>query len=285
MPPKVAAITMAYNEAEMLPVWTRYYARQVGADYCFVVDHGSTEPVIVPPGVNVVRLPRSAHDEQRRAAFISEFATSLLRYYDWVLYSDVDELIVPDPALYPNLPALCAQADGDAITCVGLDVQHVPALEQPLDLTQPVGQQRAWVRFTSAMCKPALTRQPIRWAPGFHCADTAMRFAPVYLFHLHWADQAFGLRRLAKTRGTDWAATSFVAHHHLADQPWLRMFSGMADLPQVPVTLALDADPVADWINRVRASCRGREHELYKLDLHVNAPELWRIPERFRDAL
>ena len=98
MPPKVAAITMVYNEAALLPVWARHYVKQVGADHCYVIDHGSTDALVLPRGVNQLRLPRSPHDDLRRAGFISKLTTSLLAYYDWVIYTDVDELLVADPA-------------------------------------------------------------------------------------------------------------------------------------------------------------------------------------------
>ena len=48
---------MAYNEQAYLPIWARHYARQVGADHCYVVDHGSTDTVKLPPGVRLDNAP------------------------------------------------------------------------------------------------------------------------------------------------------------------------------------------------------------------------------------
>ncbi len=286
MPPKVAAITMVYNEAALLPVWARHYARQVGADHCYVVDHGSSEPLALPPGVNVLRLPRSPHDDPRRARFISQLTSSLLEYYDWVTYTDVDELVLADPRQFANLPDFCQTAADGTVSAIGFDIQHVPALEPPLDPASSIGSQRGWARFTSAMCKPVLSRQPLEWAPGFHCSNQPVAFASLYLFHLHWADQRIGLQRLTKTRSMPWAAGDFGAHQRLEDRQWSSLFGDMANLPRVEVDgFNPDLPPLQDWLQRLANSSVGREQETYTFDLHVNAPELWPIPAEFRARL
>ncbi len=287
MLPKVAAITMAYNEAVLLPVWARHYAKQVGSDHCYVIDHGSTDPVVLPAGMNQVRLPRSAHDDLRRATFVSALTTSLLTYYDWVLYTDVDELVLPDPNQFRDLPNFCASLSAtDTVTAIGFDIQHVPSVEPPLDPAQPIGPQRAWARFTSAMCKPVLTSRPIAWSPGFHCSDRPLTFSALYLFHLHWADLSIGLQRLQKTRHMPWAGEEFGGHQRVADAAWLDLFHNMAALPRRdPQPLAPDQPPVADWLQRTVASGVGRAGEVFTIDLAVNAPELWQIPPHFRDRL
>jgi hypothetical protein len=286
MPPKVAAITMAYNEAVLLPLWGRHYVRQVGADHCYVIDHGSHEPLHLPPGVNVLRLPRSPHDDPRRAAFISQFAASLLKYYDWIIHTDVDELVLADPQRYPDLPSFCAAAEAPTITAIGLDVQHVPALEAPLNPKRPVGEQRGWVRFTSAMCKPVLSRQAQTWAPGFHCSDQRLVFDQLYLFHLHWADRDLGLQRLAKTRAMPWGDPSFGAHQRVTDSEWRALFDGMASFPAVE-NPAFDPSlpPLQPWLQRVEDSVADHPAQNYKVDLHMNGAELWAIPPRFRARL
>ena len=285
MHPKVAAVTMAYNERTYLPFWTRHYARQVGADHCYVIDHGSTERLELPPGVNVLRLPRSPHDDPRRALFISSFVEGLLEYYDWVIHTDADEIVLADPQRHANLPAFCADAEMDTVTTIGFDVQHVPGAEPPLT-TGALGEQRRWVRFTSAMCKPVLTRRPLVWSAGFHCADAPLAFSTLYLFHLHWADHESGLDRLAKTRNMPWGDEAFGAHQRIGNSQWTAIFNGMAAFERhEDVAFDPTRAPLATWLDRTRSSTAGREHDAYTLDLHVNAAELWEIPARFRAKL
>ncbi len=286
MPPRVAAVTMVYNEAVMLPIWARHYGRQVGPDHCYVVDHGSTDPIVVPPGTNVLRLPRSPHDDARRAGFIGKLTASLLAYYDWVIHTDVDELVLADPREHPNLPAFCAAASPATISAIGFDIQHLPAHEPELDPTRPVGVQRGWVRFTSAMCKPVLTRTPVRWAAGFHSSDQPLAFANLFLFHLHWADRTLGLERLRKTRAMSWANGALGPHMRLEDHQWCSLFDGMARLPTSgPAAFSMQAPPIQTWLASIVASAAGRENQAYGIDLHINAPELWPIPPHFRARL
>lgn len=276
---------MAYNEAALCPIWARHYSRQVGADHCFIIDHGSSEDFALPQGINRLRIPRSAHDDERRAAFVSKFAESLLRYFDWVLYTDVDELVIADPCSHRNLPAFCAAQTVPVVNAIGFDVQHVPSLESDLDPSRLIGVQRNWIRFTSAMCKPVLTRVPILWSPGFHSSDQPISFADLFLFHLHWADLSIGLNRLKRTRNMAWADQRFGSHQRIPDREWLALFHGMASLPRAAEDrLDRDQAPLSEWLDRTVESGHGREGQTFKIDLGVNADELWPIPARFREA-
>jgi hypothetical protein len=286
MPPKVAAVTMSYNEGAYLPLWARHYAKQVGADHCYVVDHGSTETLALPPGVNVIRIPRSPHDDLKRALFISSLVEGILEYYEWVVHTDVDELVLADPGQFRDLPSFCDRLQADTVTAIGFDVQQVPAFERPLDTQNALGEQRQWVRFTSAMCKPVLTRKPLIWSPGFHCADTALNFDSLYLFHLHWADEAIGMRRLEKTRTMPWRSHAFGAHQRVPNARWSQTFGGMAAFERrEDVSFDPKEAPLASWLQRTEASSIGREGAPYAIDLHVNAAELWAIPPAFRARL
>ncbi len=286
MPPKVAAVTMVYNEPVFLPFWGWHYARQVGADHCYVINHGSDIPIAVPPGVNVLRLPRSPHDDPKRAHFITTLTESLLQYYDWVIYTDVDEFVLADPLHYRDLAVFCAACQAETVTAIGIDVQHVPDLEASFDPRRSLGEQRGWGRFTSAMCKPVLTRRRLAWAPGFHCADAPLAFDALYLFHYHWADHATGLERLAKTRIMPWASETHGAHQRISDAEWTSLFDGMSRLPRhEQVAFDPSLPPLSDWLARTRNSTLGREAQTYTLDLGINAADLWSIPLRFRARL
>ncbi len=284
MPPTVAAVTMAFDEPLFVPIWCRHYQRQVGADHCYIVDHGSTERLQTTPGINTVRIPRSPHDDPKRARFVARFVAGLLEYYDWVIHTDIDELVLADPALYQNLPAYCTSVSSTAVTAIGFDIQHVPSLEADFDPARSVGSQRSWARFSSAMCKPVLTRQPITWAPGFHSSDAPMRFDSLYLFHLHWADRAIGLQRLRKTREMPWAPDAGGLHQRMADASWTTIFDAMSRFPRLSrVEFGGGLPPLAEWIGRVRDSAS--DGGPAAVDVHINAPELWSIPDRFRARL
>ncbi|WP_419728997.1 glycosyltransferase family 2 protein [Lichenicola sp.] len=283
----LAAVTMAYNEPIFLPVWLRHHGGQVGAANCFVLDHGSTDGSTAAArveGASVVRIPRSPQDDTRRCGFVSDFCASLLNWYDAVIYTDVDELLVPDPAAYPSLLAFAATVRADeVVTALGFDVVQVPDLEPSLDWGQPIGPQRDWLRFSSAMCKPVLIRRRAAWAPGFHCIDAPPAFRDLFLFHLRYVDLVSGLARLARTRTQPWITPEAGSHQRTPDTRWEGMLRGMAGLPKrTDVTLLADDPLLMAWQARVLDSVAERTDALYRIDLHLSGDELWRLPDRFR---
>ena len=268
---RVAALTMMYNEPVWARVWARYYARQVGAAHCFVLDHGSDDGSLERLGVRVERMARSALDEDARAAVVSDRARALLRHYDAVVHSDADELVVADPERFGNLVAFAAQA-GLVTTTLGLDLQHLPGEEGALDPARPLGEQRRWARFSSAMCKPVLVRTPVRWSAGFHTCDAAPVFGGLYLVHLRYADLVLGLRRLARTRGQVFATEATNLHQRVGDGEFEGMVQAIATLPRADGELDALAEPL---LARVQAGWRQRG-EL----LGLAGDELWRVPDR-----
>ncbi len=282
MPPRVAAVTMVYNEPDFVPIWARYYANEVGAQHCYIIDHGSTDGSLNGLGaINVVRIPRSPQDDRRRALFLSQFCASLLSWYDAVLYGDVDEIVVACPDRHLNLAAYCGVDHRPVVNAIGLDLVHRPGRERPLTLGMPVTIQRSWLRFSSAMCKPVLIRAPAEWAPGFHSVAAPPAFGELYLIHLRYMDLNRGLIRLSKTRHQPWEQQEAGAHQRMSDEDWGGMLRGMAGLPTRTADLRPDTDPLMAWLHCVLSSTRGREHDVYRIDLHIYGDELWRLPTRF----
>jgi glycosyltransferase involved in cell wall biosynthesis len=251
----LAIVTMVYNEPVFLPVWLRHYGAQAGAAHCYVVDHGSTDGSTRPAATgeaSVIRIPRSPQDDAVRTGFIADFCASLLSWYDAVIYTDVDELLVADPDAAPSLPAFAAGlAAGAVVTAIGLDVIHVPDEEPALDWSRPLGRQRLWARFSSAMCKPVLIRRRVAWAPGFHCIDDRPCLGRLFL---------------------------------LPDPDWEGMLRAMAGLPR-DRGRSLDAsDPeLRRWLDCLMRSADSRSHDQYRIDLHLSGDQLWALPDRLRD--
>ncbi len=279
----VAAVTMAYNEPDFAPIWARHYASEIGARHCTIIDHGSTDGSLDGLGaVNIIRLPRSPQDDERRARFVSRLVASLLTWYDAVIYTDIDEILVADPDRHISLAAWCAVETRPVVNAVGLDLLHRPEHERPLATQLPVTIQRRWLRFSSSMCKPVLLRTPMDWAPGFHSVAAPPTFGDLFLFHLRYIDLNRGLQRLAKTRQQPWEQRNAGAHQRMSDTEWSGMLRSMAGLPtRADVDLCVDVEPVRSWIGRVIDSGRGREHDTYRIDLHIYRDELWRLPARF----
>lgn len=201
--PRVVVLTVARDEAEMLPRWVRHYGAQVGVENLVVVDDnssdGSTDALPCP----VLRIPGFPPDrfEERRIKLVSGLAHGLLNSYDVAIFTDVDEFLVPDPARHDGLAAyLHARADRAVMAPVALNVLHDARVESALDPALPVIGQRRFAKFAPVMCKPAVKRVPAAWRFASHGIDAPYAVDPeLFMLHLKFADTD-QLRRVAESR-------------------------------------------------------------------------------------
>lgn len=210
-----AVVTFVYNEAEMLPIWLRYYAGIFGERNLFIIDHSSSDGSTDDLGkINKLLFPREELDEHKRCVFMASFVKGLLEYFDTVIYTDCDELLVPDLGAYADLKGYIEKNDFDYIGGVGLNLTQITSLEPPLDLTQPILRQRRFARFGSGVCKPLITRIPLIWGTGFHGCNQPIRIDPsLFMLHLKAMDYGMALRKQKQTREMKWSASSIAAGH------------------------------------------------------------------------
>lgn len=216
----VAAFTFVYNESVNLPIWLRYYGSNFGSKNLYVIDRESTDGSTSNLGdVNKISIPRTAFDEFRRAEFISSFHNSLLQAYDTVIFTDTDEIIVPDLAIYSGLNDYIARTDFDYVTSIGMNVCHAIHLEDPIDWDRPLLEQRKYARFFSSQCKTLISRTPVKWLPGFHSMNHRPKIDPnLFIFHLKLMDFYAAIRRQKINRETEWAQESQgLGLHHRYD--------------------------------------------------------------------
>ena len=107
------AMTMAYQDHAFLQRWVDYYGRQFGRQHLYVMSHGGDpEHARIAEGANLIRLPRDPtlfRMDRRRWDAKSRFANAMLRYYNWFIVGDVDEIVIVDPAVAPDLTTYLAR--------------------------------------------------------------------------------------------------------------------------------------------------------------------------------
>ena len=275
---RVCALTNVYNEGFNLRIWLRHYGRQVGPENLLVLDHGSDDGSTSDPGqAGIVRLPRTTFNDGQRAEAVASFAAGLLRFYDAVIYSDCDEMLVADPAEYRDLADFAARMNGPAATAIGLNVKQNLAEEDALD-NGGVLAQRSLVQFVSPMCKTLLVRQPPSWGGGFHSSNFEPAFGGLYLFHLRDVDLAASLRRLAITRQVEFSNPQHGQHHRATADEYVRRF--------LPVAAA----PLAEGWDFLDETQAFRERAILSHTSRWYVPKHWhgklhhRIPGRFQEV-
>jgi hypothetical protein len=283
----VAGLTMVFNEKNKLPIWTKYYGNQLTPAHCYIIDHGSNDGSTDDlQGFNQIRLPRSPQDNEKRTAFISETVNALLRYYDYVFYTDCDEILVPDPRKFSGIVDYCEKTRPDYITSIGLDLLHKAPEEGPLDSSKPVLQQRSFVHYSSAMNKPNLTSTNVTWWPGFHSREVPAKFGDLFLFHLRYADMTQTLQRLATTRDMPWIRENAGQHQRVSDESMVQMVERWARLPIV------ESDPWSAEQGKLGEYLKGFQQsevkrdgtQVYWVDTVTFGAELIKIPGAFKSA-
>jgi len=196
-------MTMARDEAEMLPRWVKHYSEQVGIENLVVLDDNSTDGSTDDLGCTVHRLPQLPGPgyEGVRMQLLSGLASGFLALYDYVVFVDADEFLLPDPAKYADLPSfLATRRDREVVAPMALNVVHVASLEEPLKADEPVLGQRRFAKFAPLMCKPSIKRVPAAWRWASHGIEAPFEVDPdLYMLHLKFADRD-ALRQVAAHR-------------------------------------------------------------------------------------
>lgn len=186
-------MTMTRDEAEMLPRWLSYYGEQFGYDNLIVIDDGTTDGSTDSLPCPVLRVPPEPWKQnwmQTRTDLVNGISRGLLACYDAVIFSDVDEFLLPDPRRHANLAEFVqSKADQDVVAGAAVNVLHNADVEPAFDPSRGVLAQRRFVKFVPAMCKPLIKRIGVPWMMGFHGIKAAYGIDPELLMvHLKYFD-------------------------------------------------------------------------------------------------
>ena len=193
---------MMSHEKVMLPIWLSYYSRYFQPEDIYVLTHNSKE--------DHMRESREKYkfneleknygeifDSGIQLEIVKETQKELLGTYDYVLYTDIDEIVIPDPDLFTGLDSFIDKFKQDYIYCKGYEILHNTELEPDLDISKPpLLQQRKYWAFNINISKPLLSRIPLNWIHGFHQLDEDNTYDKVcqkidprlYLLHLKRID-------------------------------------------------------------------------------------------------
>ena len=197
-------VTMVYNDPVFLDFWLRYYEQHTDRANLHILTHGPGQDYAheMGQGCTILECPRdpmNARLDQDRFAFINAYCAELTKTHDRVIYNDVDEIVVLDPAhgsgLVDYLEAI--PPEKQVITPLGLELMHRKLLENDFDYTRGLFNQRRWIRVNAWYTKPCITNTPVTWGPDGHGCDHAEIHLDdnLYLFHLKWFDDQFHINR------------------------------------------------------------------------------------------
>ena len=235
---KIAAITMARNDEFFLTRWIKYYGEMIGTENLYIYLDGTDQKIPKNAGTaNITKLPhtdmtRSVGDKYR-IGLINDLAKKLLKTYDIVIGCDCDEFLIVDPAVNKKLEEYLSELKiKNTVSGLGLDIGQNMKMEQTLDITKPILEQREYALLSTRYTKPVVKNAPLDWGSGFH-SISGHNFhidKNLYLLHFGAVDMQM-LEHKAASRGPDWlnhlrrrgngtinAVTNLPAH----DEKWMK---------------------------------------------------------------
>lgn len=286
----LGVVTMLYEDYFFLERWYEYYSKQVGAENLYVFSHGNDpKHREIAKNANVMNLPRDVSMfkfDRRRWRMMSHLASGLLDYYNWMIVTDVDEIVVVDPNAAPTLVDYILE-NYDApgvnlknISPLGLELIHLPE-EEPLAIekNETILSQRRIFRPNANYSKPCLVAAPAVFGPGGHRNNLGRRHLSddLYLLHLKFFDLST-MESVAKIRGQLTAVAGDLGTDGFQAHPW----SKTLDTYRKILSLMTLADEDIE-LPEIRASMRKQREKYHNQFVwgRIKNTKLHRIPERF----
>jgi len=231
---KSAIFTIVRDEKERLSLWLKYYLRFFNKNDIYILNHNSTDDGTKNIGCKLFKITCKPFSAFWQASIASTFLKQLLKFYEIVLYTDVDEIIAPDPEKYQDLSDYIRRFENDYVRCTGYEIVHLKALEPPIDFDKPIIAQRKFWYPRKLFNKPLITKKFINWEPGFHSADKYIKIdSELFLIHLHKLDyelcKNITAQRSKRRRDKLDLTLNFGYHNRLIGNDFDKWFSSMND--------------------------------------------------------
>lgn len=168
---------MQYNERDLLPLWVAHYSKYFKHEHMYVLDHGSVENY-VPTCINRILVPRTARfDEDIRRDCVKGIVFSLMQYYDYGVFCDVDELVVME-SFNPEM-----MEENQIYYTYGFDLFYVSIN----------GRRKIYGSLNADECKPLVFNYALpQWSSGFHgCIINALPTTKPVMGHIKYLNRQF----------------------------------------------------------------------------------------------
>lgn len=167
---KCAIFTLQRDEFFHLPLWLAYYGQHFAPEDMYIFDHQSQLPDVryildhCPQHVTTIEHDQ-IYDHDWYVSVINRLQRQLLSEYEYVLYVDCDDWLIPARG---SLYDFIASAHREVYRPVGYEVI--------LDKMHKWGPED----------KPCLTRIPLEWGLGCHTSiPDFVAMDDLFLYHLH----------------------------------------------------------------------------------------------------
>jgi len=278
----IAVCTRALSSGAYFKLWYEYYGRQVGHKNLFVISISKNPDEFKEFELGgIIDLSAYPYDERQKSRIFQGMMSILLQTHRYVIFPDVDEIIVADPAQYAGLLDFIEKNPQPYFTCIGFNVLQYKD-DKLLDLAAPILlRQRSHARFASPLCKTCVTSVEFRVPNTFHYTEMYPMFSDLYLFHMKHADNDIEMQWGVDTRSVEFIDPTRRDHHNRTSDA-VSKFKVIHD--RRAVYNGEDCFPLPSTLPTILAGVRfDPSNRLYRWDRY-DEPDLVRIPSRFQDA-
>ena len=197
---KIAVFCPVKDESIFSPIWFNYYSRFFPKNDIYFLDFGSSDIKYD----NVVKCDKNIYDAEELFDSIKSFHSELLKSYDYVIPTDVDEILFHESGLNNYINNLSA----DYVKSSGYELIHMPNEEPDIDLSKPIlSQRKYWFRNPEYYDKTLITNKTLNWSIGLHrCYDQIDLLDPnLILLHLHKFDYNLCIKRHLEYSKKKWS--------------------------------------------------------------------------------
>jgi len=207
---KKAVFTIVKNEKVFLPIWLKYYSKFFDSENIYVLNHNSTDGSIKE---NLKKFEFRTETLDNPTSFdhtwlleqVKKKQKELLNIYEYVLFAEADEIILPDYSKFNGLSEYINKFRKDCISCLGYEIIQMRD-EMPINLNKTILSQRKFWFRRKRMDKPLLSKIPLDWIEGFHSAANCRETSDdLYLVHLHRFDYQLALKKNEENLKLTWS--------------------------------------------------------------------------------
>lgn len=207
-----AIFTIIKNEPIFLPIWEKYYTRHFESCDIYILDNESSDltTLQIAKKYNHLIIYNGCVDYFWLTSTAKDFQKYLLQSYEYVLYTDCDEIIFTNPdKTRLGLRDYIKFTKESIIGSQGFELVHNKINEPKLDLNLGILNQRGYIHESSIYSKLLLSNTPLNWAPGFHTIENSSEISntikkDLILLHLHRMDFDFAWEKCQFLSRQNW---------------------------------------------------------------------------------
>jgi hypothetical protein len=218
MKKKLAVFAPVKNEFTFSRIWFNYYSKFIPKEDIYFLDFGSDYTTY---HTNIIHSKKNILDAVELWEAICDTHRQLLEQYEWVIPTDIDEIMWHPEGLLNYVSRL----EVETVKCCGYNLIHLPDKEPPLDFDKPIlSQRKYWYRDAKWYDKTIVVKKTLTWWKGLHhCKEEPdLHDEQLILIHLHKFDYQTTIKRHEEWSDYEWSKRSvdcnWTWHYRLKGQ-------------------------------------------------------------------